>query len=485
MSMPIWRTKSIDHLTGQQSGLKRVFGPWRLIAMGVGVTVGAGLFSLTGVVAGQNAGPAVTLSFLIAAIAASFAGLCYAELAGMIPAGGSAYAYAYTGLGEGAAWIIGWDLILEYTVGAAAVASSWSGYLASLLKGWGLAIDPRLLAIPGTPVTMPDGSTAHAWFNAPSIFIICAITALLMRGTSESVRFNTLVVIFKVLVITGMIVACIPFIHLANYHPFIPPNTGEYGHFGFSGVMRAAGMAFFAYIGIDIVSTAAQDTKDPQRNMPIGILGSLAACAFIYIVFSTMLIGIVDYHRLANDGSPVATAIDQVHMPWLAVLVKIGVTLGYISGLFGLLIGQSRIMHNMSYDGLIPSAFSRLNKRTQTPWTAHILTAIASSVLAATMPIGALGAMTAIGTLLAFIIVCAGVTALRLRSPHTPRRFRVPGGPFLIPALGIISCGIVMGSIDAATWERLVVWLILGVFIYVIYGMRHSHLHKTPPHDPS
>lgn len=485
MSMPLWRTKSITEHSGQHSGLKRVFGPWRLIAMGVGVTVGAGLFSLTGVVAGQNAGPAVTLSFLIAALAASFAGLCYAELSGMIPAGGSAYSYAYTGLGEGAAWIIGWDLILEYTVGAAAVASSWSGYLASLLKGWGITLDPRLLAIPGTPVTMPNGSTAHAWFNAPSIFIICAITALLMRGTSESVRFNTLVVIFKVIVIGSMIVACIPFIHLSNYHPFIPPNTGEYGHFGFSGVMRAAGMAFFAYIGIDIVSTAAQDTKNPQRNMPIGILGSLAACAFIYIVFSTMLIGIVDYHKLANDPSPVATAIDQVHMPWLAVLVKIGVTLGYISGLFGLLIGQSRIAHNMAHDGLIPSKFSRLNKRTQTPWTAHILTAIASSILAACMPIGALGAMTAIGTLLAFIIVCTAVPALRLRAPQVSRRFKVPGGPFLVPALGILSCGIVMVSIDLMTWIRLLVWLVIGMVIYVTYGMRHSRLNTPSRHDPS
>ncbi|MXV44275.1 amino acid permease [Saccharibacter sp. 17.LH.SD] len=480
MSMPLWRTKPIAPHTDQQDGLKRVFGPWRLIAMGVGVTVGAGLFSLTGVVAGQNAGPAVTLSFLIAAIAASFAGLCYAELSGMIPAGGSAYAYAYAGLGEGTAWIIGWDLILEYTVGAAAVASSWSSYLASLLRGWGIIIDPRLLAPPSTPVTMPDGSTAHAWFNAPSIIIICAITALLMRGTSESARFNTLVVMLKILVITSMVVACVPFIQLSHFHPFIPPNQGEFGHFGPSGILRAAGMAFFAYIGIDIVSTAAQDTRDPQRNMPIGILGSLAACAVIYIIFSTMLVGVVDFHTLANDPSPVATAMDTVHMPWLAAIVKIGVTLGYISGMYGLLIGQSRIALNMARDGLIPPAFGRLNKRSQTPWTAHILTAIASSILAACLPIGALGAMTAIGTLLAFVIVCAGVTALRLRNPDVPRRFRVPGGPFLVPALGILSCGVVMASIGTMTWVRLLIWLVLGLVIYFTYSIKHSHLHNTP-----
>lgn len=479
MKMPFWQTKPVSDLANQSAGLKRVFGPWRLIAMGVGVTIGAGLFSLTGVAAGQNAGPAVTISFLIAAIAASFAGLCYAELAGMLPSGGSAYSYAYAGLGEIIAWIIGWDLILEYTVGAAAVASSASGYVASFLKGWGILIDPRLLNPPMTPVTLADGSPAHAWFNAPTVIILSAITLLLMRGTNISVRVNTAVVIIKVLIITSLIAVCAPFVDTSHFHPFIPENTGEFGHFGVSGIMRAAGMAFFAYIGIDIVSTAAQDTKQPQRNMPIGIIGSLIACATVYVIFSSMLIGITDYHSLANDPSPVATAMDHIHMPWMASLVKAGITLGFISVLFGLLIGQSRIAMNMAEDGLLPPIFARVHKSTKTPWTAHIITAVASSALAACVPIATLGEMTSIGTLLAFIIVCAGVTALRFKASETQRSFRVPGGPFVIPTLGILSCGIVMVSMSGLTWLRLLIWLALGFLIYFTYSIRNSKLRNN------
>ncbi|MXV44274.1 amino acid permease [Saccharibacter sp. 17.LH.SD] len=479
MTSPLWRTKPVSSESNPKSELKRVFGPWQLIAMGVGVTIGAGLFSLTGIAAGQHAGPAVTLSFLIAAIAASFAGLCYAELAGMIPTGGSAYSYAYAGLGEGVAWIIGWDLILEYTVGAAAVASSWSGYVTSLLHDWGIKLDPRLLAPPLTPVTMPDGTMAHAWFNAPSIVIIGLVTALLMRGMSESSRINTIVVLIKVLVISGMIIACIPFIQRAHFHPFIPQNQGQFGQFGFSGVMRAAGLAFMAYIGFDIVSTAAQDTKNPQRTMPLCILGSQTICAIIYVIFSAVLVGVVDFHKLANDPSPVATAMDAVHVPWLGSVVKMGITLGYIAVIYGLLMGQSRIVMTMSHDGLLPSLLGRLGKRSSTPNITHLMTFIVSSLMAACLPIGLLADMASIGTLLAFIIVCIGVTALRYKAPHAPRHFRVPGGNFLIPCLGILACGSVMLSMGHVTWLRLILWLALGFVIYFTYSVRHSLLRKT------
>ncbi|MCX5619900.1 APC family permease [Bombella pollinis] len=482
MTTPLLQRKPVAPPTNHPNGLKRVFGPWRLIMMGVGVTVGAGLFSLTGVAAGQNAGPAVVISFLIAAIAASFAGLCYAELAGMLPAGGSAYAYAYAGLGEIIAWIIGWDLILEYTVGAGAVASSASGYIASLLKGWNILIDPRLLNPPLTTLTLPNGQTAHAWCNLPAMLILFVITLLLMRGTNFSARLNALVVFIKLLVIVGLIIVCTPFVDVSHFHPFIPQNTGSFGHFGVSGIMRAAGMAFFAYIGIDIVSTAAQDTSNPQRNMPIGILGSLLLCAIIYVVFSTILVGVVDYHLLAHDPSPVATAMDKIHLPWMAVLVKIGITFGFISVLFGLLIGQSRIAMNMAEDGLLPSFLGRVHKGTRTPWTAHIITACAAALLAGCVPIATLGEMTSIGTLLAFVIVCAGVTALRFRAPNAPRSFRVPGGPVLIPFSGIITCGIVIASMSPLTWARLLIWLAIGFVIYFAYGIRKSKLRNKSSH---
>ncbi|GBQ07823.1 amino acid permease [Saccharibacter floricola] len=476
MTTPFWRTKPIAAEEKNQTGLRRVLGPWQLIALGIGVTIGAGLFSVTGVAAGQYAGPAVTLSFLIAALACTFAGLCYAELAGMIPAAGSAYTYAYTAMGEGIAWIIGWDLILEYTVNASTVASSWSGYFASLLQGCGISLDPRLLYATGTPVTLPDGHTASAWLNAPSIFIMFAVTFLLMRGTSESSKINAIVVVLKLLIIAGVTIVCLPHIQMSHFHPFIPPNNGTFGHFGPSGVMRAAGMIFFAYIGFDIVSTAAQDSQNPQRNIPIGILGSLALCAVIYAIFSCVIVGVVDYRQMAHDANPVATVMDSIHLPWFSSLIKLGITLGYMSVIYGLLMGQSRVSLAMAQDGLIPACFKRLNPRSKTPWISHIITAIIGSALSACLPIDILGKMTSIGTLLAFILVCAGVMVLRIRAPHAPRRFRAPGGMVTVPLLGILSCGAVILSMDGMTWIRLICWLIIGMVIYVFYGARRSTL---------
>ncbi|TPW34642.1 APC family permease [Oecophyllibacter saccharovorans] len=484
MPRRLWRTKPHSSSASVRSGLKRVFGPWQLIALGVGVTVGAGLFSITGVAAGQYAGPAVTLSFLLAAIACSFAGLCYAELAGLLPVAGSAYSYAYASMGEFVAWVIGWDLMLEYTVAAATVASSWSGYLNSLLKSWGLWIDPRFMAPSLAPVRMPDGTMARAWFNAPSVFIIFIVTLLMLKGTRESSRLNAVIVTIKMLVVAGVIAACLPFIHSANYHPFLPPNTGEYGHFGFSGILRAAGMIFFAYVGFDIVSTTALDTYDPQKNLPRSILTSLLICAIIYAVFSFVLVGVVDYHALANDPNPVATAIDKVHLPWLGALIKIGITLGYVSVIYGMLLGQSRVALAMGQDGLIPPQFSRLHPRTQTPVFSHLLSGSVAALLAACLPISLLGKLTSIGTLLAFVIVCAGVIALRLRAPHLPRRFRVPGGTFLIPVLGILCCGTVMVCMDRLTWLRLFCWFLIGAVVYFTYSLRHSKLARKPPSPP-
>jgi len=475
MITSLWRTKPVSPEADTQGGLRRVLGPWQLIALGVGVTIGAGLFSLTGVAAGQNAGPAVAISFMVAAIACGFAGLCYSELAGMIPSGGSAYSYAYASMGELVAWIIGWDLVLEYTVGAATVAASWSGYVASLLAGWGINIDPRLLATPMTPVTLPDGSVVNAWFNAPAVFGIWIVSALLMRGMSESARVNAVIVAIKVTIVALVIVLCAPHIRLERYHPFLPANTGEFGHFGVSGVMRAAGMAFFAYLGFDIISTAAQDSRNPRRDIPLGIIGTLIICSLTYVTFSLVLTGVVDYRSMANDPSPVATAIDVAHISWLSSFVKLGITAGYISVLFGLLLGQARVFMAMSQDGLLPGAFSKLNQRTRTPWTSHVISALTSSLLAAVLPIAELGNMTSIGTLLAFVIVCVGVMFLRHRAPELPRRFRVPGGA-IIPVLGILSCGAVMVSLDILTWLRLVVWLAVGLVVYFFYGIRHSRL---------
>lgn len=489
MFKTLWRKKPITHrpdgiIEDDGQGLKRLLGPVQLIALGVGGTIGAGLFSVTGIAAGQNSGAAVTLSFIIAALTCSFAGLCYAELAGMLASGGSAYTYAYAAMGELMAWIIGWDLILEYTVNAATVASSWSGYFTSLLEGCGLYPDPRLLAPSFTPVTMPDGHQAMAWFNLPGLLILFGVTAMLMHGMSKSSKINTAIAFIKLLVIAGVSIACIPHIRSSNLHPFIPPNTGTFGHFGWSGVIQAAGVIFFAYVGFDIVSTAAQDAHNPQKNIPAGVLGTLIICAVIYVFFSFVLVGVINYKDMANSANPVALAIDAVNIPWLAGVVKLGITIGYISVIYGLLMGQSRIAMAMADDGLIPRFFARLHSVRRTPWGSHMLTAVLGGILAGMVPIGILGKMTSIGTLLAFILVCTGVMILRYKAPDLPRRFRVPGGPWLVPCLGILSCSSVMLAMDGMTWLRLAAWLLVGGGIYLCYGFRHSILHKNIASPP-
>ena len=476
-STTLWRRKSIESLTTASGGpgLKRSLGAWNLVALGIGCTIGAGLFSLTGIAASENAGPAVVISYLIAAVGCGFAGLCYSELASMIPIAGSAYTYAYATMGELVAWVIGWDLMLEYAVGAATVAVSWSSYVDSLLHDFGVALPPRLLASPFETVALPGGGHAAGLINLPAVFIIVAISLLLMRGISESARVNAAIVVVKVCVIIAVVAFGIPYVNTANYTPFIPPNTGTFGHFGFSGIMRAAGTIFFAYIGFDAVSTAAQEARNPERDMPVGILGSLAICSLAYVAFSLVLTGLVNYKSMVGDAAPVATAIDVTPFHWLKLAVKIGIICGYTSVILVLLLGQSRVFYAMSRDGLLPRFFSRIHPTWHTPWRSNLLFMGLTGVLCAFLPISELGHMTSIGTLLAFCIVCAGVMVLRYRDPHRPRRFKVAGGP-VVPVLGILSCLALMVSLDGLTWIRLFVWLLIGFCVYFGYGRRHSRL---------
>ena len=368
----LWRRKSLDQLdgTGPESGgeLRRTLGPGALVALGIGVTIGAGLFSLTGIAASQNAGPAVVLSYVIAAVGCAFAGLCYSELASMIPVAGSAYTYAYATMGEFVAWIIGWDLVLEYAVAAAAVAVSWSSYLVKLLAVFGLSLPPRLCASPFETVHLAGGGIATGLVNLPAAFIIVAASLLLIRGVTESARVNNVIVVIKLAVIVAVIGVGIGYIKTANYVPFIPPNDGTFGHFGVSGIMRAAGTIFFAYIGFDAVSTAAQEAKNPARDMPIGILGSLAVCSLAYVLFAGVLTGMLNYRLMLNDASPVASAIDLTPYPWLKVAVTVGILCGFTSVVLVLLLGQSRVFYAMSKDGLLPRLFSAVHPRFQTPW---------------------------------------------------------------------------------------------------------------------
>ncbi|NHN88779.1 amino acid permease [Acetobacter conturbans] len=477
-SSSLFRRKPLDE-TATDSGLKRVLGPVSLIALGIGAIIGAGLFSLTGIAAGDNAGPAVTLSYIIAAVACGFAGLCYSELASMIPVAGSAYSYAYVTMGELMAWIIGWDLVLEYAVGAATVSVSWSGYVTSLLAGWGIHLPARLTVSPFETIHLAGGGTVHGIANLPAACIIILVSLLLIRGTSESARVNAAIVVIKLAVIAAFIGFGLPWIDTANYHPFIPPNAGTFGHFGFSGVMRAAGTIFFAYIGFDALSTAAQETKNPKRDMPIGIIGSLLICTTAYVCFSFVLTGIVNYTDMANDPAPVATAIDRTHILWLQIAVKLGVICGFTSVLLVLLLGQSRVFFAMSRDGLLPPMFSHTHPRFHTPWLSNLFFMAVTGLLAAFLPIAELGHMTSIGTLLAFVIVCAGVMVLRHQAPDRERKFRLPGGA-TIPVLGIISCLSVMVSLDGLTWLRLVVWLLIGLAIYFLYGRKRSLLNGRP-----
>lgn len=460
-----------EHSTPKSGQLKRILGPWDLIFLGIGAVIGAGLFSITGIAAAENAGPAITIAFLVAAIGCAFAGLCYSELASMIPISGSAYTYAYATMGELLAWITGWDLILEYAIGSATVSISWSAYLVALLHDFGLHLPAELIASPWQAVLLADGTMAYGWINLPALFIVCLVSSVLMIGIRQSTYINGIIVVIKIAVVLLFVILGFFYINPENYHPFIPENSGEFGRFGWSGILRAAGTLFFAYIGFDAVSTAAQETKNPQRNIPIGIIGSLTICTLLYVLFGTVLTGLVNYKEL-NVAAPVALAINQTPFPWIGGLTKMAILAGFTSVILVMLLGQSRIFYAMSRDGFLPRWFSHLHPRWHTPSHANILLMAFVGLFGAFAPLSVVGHMTSIGTLLVFIIVCLSVIVLRYKEPNVSRPFRVPFHP-LIPLLGIAVCLTMMASLGIDNWLRLFVWLAIGMIIYLFYSRKH------------
>ncbi len=512
-------TKPIDvilseaHETGEHS-LKRALGPVNLITLGIGAIIGTGIFVLTGAASAMYAGPAIVLSFILAGVGCVFAGFCYAEFSSLIPIAGSAYTYGYSTLGEIFAWIIGWDLILEYAFGAATVASGWSGYVISILQDFGIRIPPAIAGTPGQIFVLYNGkweslgrigralslnhidpnSLPHQTgvFNLLAFLAIAVVTAILVVGIKESANFNSFIVIVKVAVLLVFIGLGVSFLSAhkelttANWHPFIPPNEGGFGQFGWSGIARAAGVIFFAYIGFDAVSTAAQEARRPERDMPIGILGSLIICTILYILVSGVLTGLVKYDQL-NVPDPIAVGIDVTGVRWGSMLVKLGAICGLSSTMVVMLLGQSRVFFSMSRDGLLPKWASAVHPRFRTPYLSSIFVGIFVATFASIIPISVLGELVSIGTLLAFVIVCAGVWILRRRRPDLQRPFRTPWVPF-VPIMGILISGLMMVSLPLDTWLRLIIWLIIGMAVYFFWGRYHSRVQlalaeppKTPP----
>jgi APA family basic amino acid/polyamine antiporter len=475
--MNLLRRKSVtqlqaDALTDQR--LKRALGATNLTALGIGAIIGTGIFVLTGTVAAQNAGPAVVLSFVLAGVASIFAALCYSEFASLVPMAGSAYTYGYATLGELFAWIIGWDLILEYALGAVTVSIGWSGYVVSFLRDLGIHIPPALSAARGTLITLADGTQVTAIFNLPAVIIIAIITLLLVIGISESATVNNVIVFVKVAVVLLFIFGAVHAVNPANWHPFIPPSTGVRGHFGWSGVTQGAGIVFFAYIGFDAVSTAAQEAKNPQRDMPIGIIGSLLICTVLYIAVSAVATGIVPYLQL-DVPDPIAVAADHAGLGWMSAAIKLGAIAGLSSVILVMLLGQSRIFWTMADDGLLPKFVSRVHPKFRTPWITTILTGIVVAFFAALFTVREAGSLVSIGTLLAFVIVSIGVLVLRIREPHLPRTFKTPA-VWVVAPLGALSALYLMIALPWRTWERLIIWFVIGMVIYFFYGVRRSKL---------
>jgi APA family basic amino acid/polyamine antiporter len=506
MRSNLFARKSIDDLQADafadgEHGLKRSLGPWNLVSLGIGAIIGTGIFVLTGTAAAQHAGPAIVFAFMVAGLGCVFAGLCYAEFASMIPIAGSAYTYGYATLGELVAWIIGWDLILEYLFGAATVAAGWSGYMTSFLRDVGLVLPPALTNAPGQLVQPPgseswvrltpeyveslasqgiDISTlaqASGGFNLVAAVAVLLVTVLLILGIRESARFNNAAVAIKLTVVFAFIAAGGYYIlgnldqAVANWTPFIPGNIGP-RQFGWDGIVAAAGVIFFAYIGFDAVSTTAQEARNPQRDMPIGILGSLVICTVLYILVSGILTGLVPYARL-NVAEPIAVGIEATGYTALAGLIKVGAIAGLTSVMLVMLMAQPRIFYTMSRDGLLPPVFSRLHPRFRTPHVSTALTGVSCALLAGFYDVSTLGHLVSIGTLLAFVIVCGGVWYLRRREPERPRPFRAPWVP-VVPVLGILVCAYMMSRLPVEAWERLIVWLAIGLAIYFLYGRKHS-----------
>src|SRR5512140_346690 len=473
--MQLFTKKSLAQLDAEseRNPLRRSLGRVQLIALGVGSIIGTGIFVMTGTAASQNAGPALVLSMRLTTIGCAFSGLCYAEFAAMVPIAGSAYTYAYATIGEFIAWIIGWDLILEYALSVSTVAVGWSGYFVSLANDVGIHI-PVALATPlGKVVTDHSGATTTGIVNLPAVFIVFLVSVLLISGIRQSANANTVMVMIKAAVLVVFVVAGAAYVKRANLTPFLPPNTGSFGHFGWSGVLRGAGVMFFAYIGFDAVTTAAQESKDPQRDMPIGILGSLALCTVIYIAVAIVLTGIVHYSKL-NVADPLAVGIDATGLRWLSPVIKVSALFGLFSTMLVQLLGQTRIFFSMARDGLLPRVFGRVHARFRTPHVSTMLTGTVCALVAGLTPIEVLGQLVSIGTLLAFVLVCIGVVILRRTAPHNRRPFRTPGVPW-VPALGAIVCLAQMLGLPGETWVRLFTWLAIGLVIYFLYGHSHAH----------
>jgi APA family basic amino acid/polyamine antiporter len=494
--MNLWATKSITKLQAEanetsERSLNRHLGKWGLTALGIGAIIGAGIFVLTGQAAALHAGPAVWMSMILVGIACAFAGLCYAEMAAAVPIAGSAYTYSYATMGELVAWIIGWDLVLEYAAGAATVGVGWSGHLVSLFNQLGIHLPANLTNAPTAWCTEAQamanaaaGVCEHAGLNftgaiinLPAVFIVALMSTVLVIGIKESARVNNMIVLLKVCIIFLIVLVGVQHVSPDNWKPLIPDNTGEWGTYGWSGVLRGAGLVFFAYIGFDAVSTAAQEAKNPQKDLPFGILMSLGICTLLYVIVSAVLTGMVSYTEL-NVAAPMAYAMEKVGAPtWVRLFVDIGAVLGLGSVILVMLLGQSRVFYSMSRDGLLGKWAGAVHPKFRTPYLSTIFTGIAVGMATGILPLQLLGQLVNIGTLLAFVLVCAGVLILRKKRPDLDRPFRTPWVPF-VPVMGILCCLGLMATLPADTWIRLLVWLAIGFLIYFGYSARHSVLQQ-------
>jgi APA family basic amino acid/polyamine antiporter len=457
----------------EEHGLKRTLGPVSLIMIGIGSIIGAGIFVIAGTAAAEHAGPAVLISFVIAGLGCLFAGLCYAEFASLIPESGSAYTYAYATMGRFMAWFIGWNMVLEYLVSSSTVAVGWSGYLVSFLAQLGYQIPPAWTNAPVTGTGFHELHMTGAVMNLPAVLLILFLTTFLVVGVSESARFNALMVMIKTGIVILVIVFGLPHVHAANLHPFIPPNQGSFGKFGVTGILAASGLIFFAYIGFEAVSVAAQEAKNPKRDLPLGILGSLLICTVLYMGMALVLTGVTDWRTL-DVPNPVSFALGKIEsLQWIVMPINIGAMVGLASVVFVGLYGQSRIFYSMARDGFLPPVFSAVHPRFRTPHRGTIITGVGAALLAAIFPLDILADLVSIGTLLAFVAVCGGILILRRTAPLAKRPFRTPFAWFVAPA-GIATCGLMMFSLADGTWVRLVVWTAIGIVIYFAYGVWHA-----------